>query len=81
MKRRYNKRRDSNDTVLCTEGLPIMIWKYIHGNIVKMRCCDRHLEHHKRNDHGCSPLTTCRECDQNMVRHPLRSNIRPNGEA
>src|SRR5579864_670963 len=64
------KREKNNDRVLCTEGRPVMIWKCVHGNIVKMRCCGKHLEQHNRNDHGCSPLTTCKQCDQDMVRHP-----------
>lgn len=61
MKRK--RQEEDDEIVLCTEGHPIMIWKCVHGKIVKMRCCEKHLEHHRSNDHGCSPLTTCQQCD------------------
>lgn len=56
-----------DEIVTCTGGHPIMIWKCVHGNIIKMRCCDKHLESHRKNDHGM--FTPCKECDHDMVRH------------
>ena len=65
MAKTTTRKRNSNKVLKCTEGHSIYHWPCPHGITTKMRCCDTHLKHNRKNDSIFAAL--CDKCNPRMT--------------